>query len=1029
MSAYSSLHNCKTVARLCLFACSCAVMAMPAALVAIPYASRVVNNAGTVSFILNEPADDVTVRLDGGASTLVLGPLGKGQQSFSLGGAATFEIVVSKSGVPPWTLISSDSNTLLQFNTPRGVAVNLNPASSAFGRIYVANSAAGATTTGRSLGDGLYLLNADQSDAMGRGNMASSAGLTFDAAGGTAAPGANSPWRIEVGEDNNLYIGDFSTNTACIYYTDADVTTGGQVLAGTGWSRPTSQNTVHTTIGGSPIVRGSLGAGTLTVWSIDGSYNRPSGGNLNRFMRWDVGAGPLPYASAPTLLANPLVNVVADVTTDCDRAPDGKFFLMQNRANGAESGLIVTDIDGLTILWRSLDTSRTISNNPAAVDILRISRAVKVSPDGQRVALVRDDMQTWVIPLVNGIPDLTARELINTAGITSTLGRDVAWDLAGNLYVLSSGNQLLRTYSPGGTTRATTRSDGTFTFFRPAGVGVEVPDAVASEAGPDPAVFSIYRTGDTANPLTVLYTLTGTASNGTDYVTNVLSATIPAGATNVEVTITPIDDAVAEPVESVVLTLVTSANYDVRPPLAATVNIVDNERPLLTIVTVDGNTYEPLSTDTASFRVSRAGETNSELFVQFVTTNGTAVNGVDFLGLPLALHLPAGVVSQVFTVTPVDDRNYEGDETIAVTLVPGSDPYDVGAPDTATAQLQDDDPPPACVLFSDDFDTDSSANWTVRFGANNGIFDATTTWAYDYSARGVPPAPHSSGGTTRGLFVQVNKDESTSLGSAGINLYPVGRTFSGNYALRFDMFLSFGTAGTTEHALAGLNHDGLHTNRVTQSVDANNTTRGCDGLFVAIETDASANREYGAYTALSPDTLPSLLTNRAASAFASTISAPPYAFPGSPGNGPGTPPSWSEVELGQYNDVITLRVNNNIIYSFTNTYGFTSGDVMIGHNDQFDSVGSSANFVIFDNVRVVSLDFQIKSITLLDPNQVQIDFVSPLGGFAGDFHLQSAADPTSNFTDDNNAIITAIPAGFRAVTTRTGVTRFYRIRR
>src|SRR5262245_17291630 len=72
---------------------------------AVPYASRVINNAGTISFILNEAADNVTVALNGGASTLDLGALPAGPHSFNLGGASTFAIVVSKSASSQWTLI------------------------------------------------------------------------------------------------------------------------------------------------------------------------------------------------------------------------------------------------------------------------------------------------------------------------------------------------------------------------------------------------------------------------------------------------------------------------------------------------------------------------------------------------------------------------------------------------------------------------------------------------------------------------------------------------------------------------------------------------------------------------------------------------------------------------------------------------------------------------------------------------------------------------------------------------------------
>src|SRR6185503_13250391 len=166
---------------------------------AVPYASNVRITGGTVSFILNQAAANVTVVFDGGASTQDLGPRAKGSHSFSLGTATTFEIVVSDNTPPVWSLISNDTNRLMFFNSGRGVAVNMNAGSEYFGRIYVVNSAAG-TASGRSVGDGIYILNPDQTDALGRGDTVSTAGFNFNV--GLAAVAANSPWHIEVGPDN-----------------------------------------------------------------------------------------------------------------------------------------------------------------------------------------------------------------------------------------------------------------------------------------------------------------------------------------------------------------------------------------------------------------------------------------------------------------------------------------------------------------------------------------------------------------------------------------------------------------------------------------------------------------------------------------------------------------------------------------------------------------------------------------------------------------------------------------------------------
>ena len=161
--------------------------------------------------------------------------------------------------------------------------------------------------------------------------------------------------------------------------------------------------------------------------------------------------------------------------------------------------------DGSTTVFNSLVESRSISNNATATDILRTSRAIKVSPDGKRLAVIRDDNQTRIIPLTNGIPNLARRELVATFAASPTLGRDVSWDAAGNLYAISSGTELMRVWSPGGETTATPGSDGTFVLdvVQLPEVSVVATDDFSSESGPDTATLTFTRTESTTAPLKV----------------------------------------------------------------------------------------------------------------------------------------------------------------------------------------------------------------------------------------------------------------------------------------------------------------------------------------------------------------------------------------------------------------------------------------------------------------------------------------------------------------------------------------------
>lgn len=107
----------------------------------------------------------------------------------------------------------------------------------------------------------------------------------------------------------------------------------------------------------------------------------------------------------------------------------------------------------------------------------------------------------------------------------------------------------------------------------------------AAEAGPASGEFTISRTGGTSVPLTVRYTLSGTAVAGSDYVALPGVATIAAGASTSVVAVMPIDDAVYEGNETVGLGIAVDAGYTVGSPRDATVTIVSDDLPPDLVVT------------------------------------------------------------------------------------------------------------------------------------------------------------------------------------------------------------------------------------------------------------------------------------------------------------------------------------------------------------------------------------------------------------------------------------------------------------
>ena len=75
-------------------------------------------------------------------------------------------------------------------------------------------------------------------------------------------------------------------------------------------------------------------------------------------------------------------------------------------------------------------------------------------------------------------------------------------------------------------------------------------------------------------------------------------------------------------------------------------------------------------------------------------------------------------------------------------------------------------------VFSENFDTDHSLDgtWvTNTIGGYNPV-----NLYFDYSTVGIPPAPHSTGGTTRGLKLQANLDVAVQAFPSGCSVSPLG---------------------------------------------------------------------------------------------------------------------------------------------------------------------------------------------------------------------------------------------------------------
>ncbi|TWT77750.1 hypothetical protein Pla123a_15460 [Posidoniimonas polymericola] len=122
-------------------------------------------------------------------------------------------------------------------------------------------------------------------------------------------------------------------------------------------------------------------------------------------------------------------------------------------------------------------------------------------------------------------------------------------------------------------------------------------------------------------------------------------------------------------------------------------------------------------------------------------------------------------------------------------------------------------PASAAALYSNEMA--SASGWGFNaFGSAASAGDYAVTFGYDYSADFIPEAPNSQVGDTATSGVKLEANLAGGAAS-GFTLYPTGQSFSGNYQLRFDVWMNYdaderingGSAGTTEFIGGGIGYD------------------------------------------------------------------------------------------------------------------------------------------------------------------------------------------------------------------------------
>ena len=234
-------------------------------------------------------------------------------------------------------------------------------------------------------------------------------------------------------------------------------------------------------------------------------------------------------------------------------------------------------------------------------------------------------------------------------------------------------------------------------------VSVTVAPSSTAEDGADNLVYTFTRVGVTTGPLTVNFTIGGTATFNTDYTQTGAATFAPpngtvtfaAGNSTATVTVDPTADTTVEPDETVILTVASGTGYNVGATNSATGTITNDDTDV-SIAVAPASVNEDGATNLV-YTFTRTGVTTAPLTVNF-TIGGTATFNTDYTQTGAATFAPpngtvtfgAGNSTATVTVDPTADTTSEPDETVILTLAAGTG-YNMIEPSSATGTIINDD--------------------------------------------------------------------------------------------------------------------------------------------------------------------------------------------------------------------------------------------------------------------------------------------------------------------------------------------------
>ncbi len=201
------------------------------------------------------------------------------------------------------------------------------------------------------------------------------------------------------------------------------------------------------------------------------------------------------------------------------------------------------------------------------------------------------------------------------------------------------------------------------------------------------------RQGNPNDILTVKYqTISGTAAQGTDFTSSSDTLTFNAGETQKTINVPITNDTLIESTESFVVSLSEPGpGAAIGTNSGATVDIADDDSPTATIGFSRSSFDVDEGAGFADLTVTRSGGLGVQATVNYSTSDGTAIAGINYVATTGGVTFNVGEVSKTIKIPIIDDPTTNPTLFFAVTLTSPDGTGFVGGIGQATVNIIDND--------------------------------------------------------------------------------------------------------------------------------------------------------------------------------------------------------------------------------------------------------------------------------------------------------------------------------------------------